>query len=66
MHYAMDEDAQARLETAHQLTKLLATGMDCMTRANEDLPPAQVAAAFRVLAEQIGHVLHASPLTGRQ
>lgn len=63
MHYAMDENAQAQLETAHHLAQLLASGMDCMTRVNEEIPPAQAAAAFRVLAEHIGHVLHASPLT---
>lgn len=63
MHYAMEENAQARLETAHQLAKLLETGMDAMTHLNEDIPPAQAAAAFRVLAEHIGTVLRASPLT---
>lgn len=63
MHYAMDENAQAQLDTAHQLAKLLASGMDCMTRDNEDVPPAQAAAAFRVLAGLLGEVLHASPLT---
>ena len=62
MHYAMDENAQAQLETAHHLAALLAAGAAALAQTNEDIPPAQAAAAFGVLAEHIGHVLRASLL----
>lgn len=62
MHYAMDENAQAQLETAHHLADLLANGATNMARGNEEIPPAQAAAAFSVLASLIAGTLRASPL----
>lgn len=60
--YGISEDHHTQLETAHHLAALLAAGAAALAQTNEDIPPAQAAAAFGVLAEHIGHVLRASLL----
>lgn len=62
MHYQMDEDAQSMLENARLLATLLSNGADCMACGNEEIPPAQAAAAFGVLAAIINTALQASPI----